>query len=509
MTGDALIEESVGNDKDAHGSELNDLKRKTTRGALASIASQAATLVFRIASMVVMARLLLPEDFGLVGMVTAFTGFLGLFRDAGLSMATVQRDSITEAQLSTLFWINVAVGGLLATLSAVLAPILVRFYDEPRLLLITIALGASFLFNGATAQHRAMLQRSMRFLPLAVIDIISFIIGIAAGVVVAVAGGGYWALVVMTVAQPAMNILGVWTATRWIPGRPQRNSGIGSMLWYGGTVTLNNVVLYLAYNADKVLLGKFCGAEALGIYGRAYQLINLPTENLNFAIGSVAFPALSRVQNDPVRLRSYFLEGYSLFLSLVMPITMACALFSEDIIRVFLGAKWHETADIFRLMAPTIVAFALLNPFGWLLLATGRAVHNLKISLSIAPLLVMSYVIGLKQGPHGVAAGFSIAMVALIMPVIWWAKQGTLITVRDILGMAARPFLSVLAGAVGVLTVTSLTERLEPIFLRLILECSILFGVYLVVLLVIFNQAKVYIDLLRTTGLWPRGTQRN
>jgi PST family polysaccharide transporter len=113
--------------------------------------------------MVVMARLLLPGDFGLVGMVTAFTGFLGLFRDAGLSMAMVQRESITEAQVSTLFWINAAVGGLLAILSTLLAPILVRFYGEPRLFLITVALGMAFLFNGVAAQHRAMLQRSMRF----------------------------------------------------------------------------------------------------------------------------------------------------------------------------------------------------------------------------------------------------------------------------------------------------------------------------------------------------------
>src|ERR1051325_7212632 len=126
------------------------------------------------------------------------------------------------------------------------------------------------------------------------------------------------------------------------------------MLLFGGTVTLNNVIVYIAYNVDKVLLGKFYGAEALGIYGRAYQLINLPTENLNSTLGFVAFPALSRVQNDPARLRSYFLKGYSLFLSVVVPITMGCALFAPDIIRVLLGSKWNEAAPLFRLMAPTI-----------------------------------------------------------------------------------------------------------------------------------------------------------
>jgi O-antigen/teichoic acid export membrane protein len=509
QTTNGAVAEHAHDDAAARSLEHADLRRKTTRGALVSSVSQAATLFFRVGSMVVMARLLLPGDFGLVGMVTAFTGFLGLFRDAGLSMAMVQRESITEAQVSTLFWINAAVGGLLAILSTLLAPILVRFYGEPRLFLITVALGMAFLFNGVAAQHRAMLQRSMRFATLAVVDIVSLLFCIAAAVATALAGGGYWALVVMTVALPALSALGVWIAGRWIPRRPQRDSGVRSMLVYGGTLTLNSVIGYLAYNADKVLIGKFCGADTLGIYGRAYQLINLPTENLNTAIGSVAFPALSRVQNDPVRLKSYFLKGYSLFLSLVMPITMACALFADNIIHVMLGTKWHEAAGIFRLLAPTIVAFALINPFGWLLLATGQAARSLKISLSIAPIIVISYAIGLRQGPHGVAAGFSIAMVALTIPVVWWAKQGTLIAIRDVLGIAAKPLLSVLAGAVAVWAVGNLTGRVEPTLLRLVLECSVLFGVYLVVLLFVFNEAKVYMDLLRTAGLWPRGTQRN
>ena len=508
-TEDKLLNESGGVEANGGSSEHRELKRRTAHGGIVAAASQAATFIFRTGSMMALARLVLPEDFGLVGMVTAFTGFLGLIRDVGLSMATVQRDSITAAQLSTLFWINIAWGGLLAMLSLVLAPILVRFYGEPRLFLITIALGTAFLFNGAAAQHRATLQRSMRFGALAVIENSALLFGIAVAVGTALEGGGYWSLVVMTVAPPLAGLAGVWLANQWIPGRPQWQSGVGSMLWFGGTLTLNNLVVYFTYNMDKVLLGRFCGAETLGIYGRAYQLISLPTDNLNSTIGSVAFPALSRVQNDPVRLKGYFLKAYGVFLSLVMPITMACALFSEDIIRVFLGAKWHEAADIFRLMAPTIVAFALINPFGWLLMATGRAARSLKIALAIAPVVVMSYAIGLRQGSNGVAAGFSIAMVAVIMPVVWWAKQGTLIRVRHLLGIVAKRLISVLAGAVAVWAVGNLTGRVEPTLLRLVLECSVLFSVYLVVLLFVFNEAKVYMDLLRTTGLWPRGTQRN
>jgi O-antigen/teichoic acid export membrane protein len=479
-----------------------DLKRRTAHGALISTGAQVASLVLRMGSMMILARLLLKEDFGLVNMVTALTGFLGLFRDVGLSMASVQRQSITTAQTSTLFWVNLVVGGFLATLAAGSAPLLVHFYHEPRLLWITIFLGTGFLFNGATAQHRAMLQRSMRFKALVAIDMASLFMSVALGIGLAAAGQAYWALVAMNVSQPLVSLIGALLATKWIPGKPQRGSGIRSMLWFGGTVTLNNVIVYFAYNLDKVLIGRILGAEVLGVYGRAYQLINLPTENLNSTIGLVAFPALSRIQDDPVRLRSYFLKGYNLFLSIVVPITMGCALFAEDIIRVFLGAKWHEAAGIFRLMSPTIFVFALINPFAWLMLASGRAVRSLNIAFLIAPVVILSYVIGLRYGPHGVAAGFSIAMALLAGPVIAWAKHGTLITTADACKAVARPLVSIALGAAAWWTVSRFLNRINPTFLRLVCESTILFGVYILVMLFGMGQKAVYLAFLRDTGLW-------
>src|SRR5262249_2984377 len=157
------------------------------------------------------------------------------------------------------------------------------------------------------------------------------------------------------------------------------------------------------------------GAETLGIYGRAYQLINLPTENLNSVLGMVAFPALSRIQNNPVGLRNYFLKGYSFFLSLVVPLTVSCALFSDDIIRVFLGPKWHEAATVFRFLAPTILVFALINPLAWVMLAGGHAGRSLRIALLIAPVVIVGYLLGLPKGPNGVAAGFSVSMILLVV----------------------------------------------------------------------------------------------
>src|SRR5580704_15678118 len=138
---------------------MKDLKEKTIRGGAARLSAQAANFVLRLGSLMVLARLLGPRDFGLVGMVTAFTGVLTLFRDFGLSSAAIQRTSITEEQISTLFWINILVGALLAVLAVALAPVIAAFYHEPRLFMVTTVLAVGFLFNAAGVQHGALLQR--------------------------------------------------------------------------------------------------------------------------------------------------------------------------------------------------------------------------------------------------------------------------------------------------------------------------------------------------------------
>jgi O-antigen/teichoic acid export membrane protein len=485
-----------------------DLKRRTAQGAIGSSVCQAASLGLRMVSMVVLARLLAPEDFGLVGMVTALTGFMALFKEAGLSDATVQGASVTQDQLSMLFWINVAMGCGLGLLCVASAPAVATFYGEPRLVWIMLAAGTSFVFAGLATQHRAVMRRNLRIHVIAMTDVITLVISIAVSIAMAVAGYGYWALVAGTIILPAGTAIGAWLTAAWIPSRPRRRSGVRSMIWYGGTVTLNSVVVYLAYNVEKVLLGRFWGAEALGIYGRAYQLVDLSTNTLHSSLASVAFPALSRVQTDPERFRRYFLTIYSFFLSVAVPITVACAVFAEDIVRVFLGPKWLEAVIVFRLLTPTILAFALINPFGWVLFANGHVGRSLRIALMIAPLTILACVLGLGYGPTGVAIGFSTAMVLLVAPVILLAKQDTLITVRDTLEAFKPAAGSVAIGVAAALLAWPWVGEVEPPLLRLTLANIILFGTYLVVLLWPFGQGRIYVTLLRETGLWPARLSR-
>jgi PST family polysaccharide transporter len=476
---------------------MKDLKEKTIRGGFARLCAQATNLLLRVGSLMVLARLLGPKDFGLVGMVTAFTGVLELFRDFGLSSAAVQRTNVTDEQISTLFWINVVVGAFLGVLAAGCAPAIAAFYHEARLVGVTTVLAAGFLFNAAGVQHSVLLQRQMRFTALAVISVISLLVGTVVAVGGALAGYGYWALVAMTIAVPLINTIGLWTATAWIPGPPRRRAGIRSMMRFGGTVTLNGLVVYIASNFEKVLLGRFWGVDAIGIYGRAYQLVNIPTANLNSTVGEVAFSALSRLQDEPSRLRSYFLKGYSLVLTLTLPITLACALFADDIVFVLLGPKWKAAVPIFRLLAPTILVFAIANPLGWLLNAIGLVGRNLKAAFVIAPAMIIGYVAGLSHGPKGVAFAYSAVLTLCLLPLIAWCVHGTVISFRDIIVTVSRPFgCSILGGTLG-FGVHFLCRRSMSPLPRLVLECAVLFTIYFCILFFVTEQKALYIDLLR------------
>jgi O-antigen/teichoic acid export membrane protein len=476
---------------------MQDLKSKTIRGGLARLCSQGAAFLLRVASLMILARLLGPKDFGLVGMVTAFTEVLTWFRDFGLSSATIQHPIVTEEQRSTLFWINISLGAVLTLVAVAMAPVIASFYDEPELFGVTAVLGVGFLFNAAGVQHSALLQRQMRFTVLSVINFISFIIGSAIGIAGATAGYGCWALVAMSITSPLAATVGFWLTTGWIPKMPQKRAGIRSMIRFGGTLTLNGLVAYIAFNADKVMIGRFWGVDAIGIYGRAYQLVNIPTATVNSAVGEVAFSALSRLQDDPARLRSYFLKGFSLVLGLTLPVTIACALFADDVVFVLLGPKWEDAAAIVRLLAPTIAIFAVINPLGWLVYSIGLVDRSLKIALVFAPIMITGCVIGLPYGPKGVAFAYSAVMTLWVIPHILWCVYGTPVSFSDILRTVARPMASgILAGAAAV-AVGLICGPFGSPLARLVLQSGVLCVTFFGTLLFAAGQKSLYLDLLR------------
>jgi len=456
---------------------------------------QGVGIVLQLITTLVLARLLSPDDYGLQTMVLTLTGFFSLFKDAGLSVASVQREELVHEQISTLFWINISVGLLLTIAVAATAPLLVTFYKDPRLLWITVASSTIFFINSLAIQHRALLDRSMQFTASVKIDILSAVIAAVVAIVMAWFGFGYWALICQNISLPLVTTIAVWFAMPWVPGGFHWTRELRSMVRFGGTVTLNSLVVYLAYNTEKFLLGRFWGPVQLGLYGRAYQLTNMPMQQVSGAMGSVAFPMLSRLQNDPPRLRRSYLKCHALIVSLTVPVVIGIALFADEIIRVMLGPKWIGAAPILRLLSPAILVFALVNPFSWLLRATGRVERSLKIAMLICPVVILGVLAGLRYGPNGVALGYSAALVILVWPLMAWSKHGTGITTGDYWN-CVKPSLyaGIVGGAAGLLIRYVCYNIMGPATL-LLTELTVSLGTYAFLLLIVLGQKAMYLDL--------------
>ena len=259
-----------------------DIGIRSVRGGAIGLLSQGIMSALRLVSVVVLARMVIPEHFGLIGMVTSLTVLAERFQDLGLGDAVVQRKEITHQQVSNLFWANLCVSALLSTVVSLAARMVAWFYGDPRLTWITVAFACNFVCSGVAIQHQALIRRQMRFGQFATIQIVSVTFGLAVAIVMAMFGFGYWALIWKEIARSAMNTVLAWSFCRWRPSFPSRSVGIKPLLHFGYNVTGFNMLYYLTTNVDAVLIGKWCGAVSVGLYSRARQLTILPVSQFVF-----------------------------------------------------------------------------------------------------------------------------------------------------------------------------------------------------------------------------------
>jgi PST family polysaccharide transporter len=409
------------------------LKNRTVSSGFVTLTAQGAKFALTIASTYVLSRLLEIPDFGLLAMVTTIMGLLRVFKDAGLSSATVQRDDITHAQVSNLFWINVGVAGLLALIMAASAPAIAWFYREPKLVGITLWLSVTFLISGSTVQHQALLRRQMRFKAMAVIEVGSMTVSLIVGVLMAWLGCGYWALVGMNLALEASGFALTWWVSRWRPQRPRRGSGTWSLLNFGINMTAGSAVYIFSRGADTMLIGWRYGADATGLYSRALALLMRPLDQLMAPVGAVFIPTLSRLQNDPERYRRAFLRLYEAMALVSFGFSGIFFALSRPITLWLLGPKWEAAAVIFKAFALAALYFPIGTAVVWAVVSQGRGKEFLRINLITSVITISAFVAGLPFGPVGVAFAFSIAGLLVSVPVTFYlaGRRGSVRT-RDL-----------------------------------------------------------------------------
>jgi O-antigen/teichoic acid export membrane protein len=408
------------------------------RGAGITLAGQGARILLQLASVVVLARLLSPRDYGLMAVGLIVVGMGEVVRDLGLSTAAIRAPELTARQRDGLFWVNTAAGLILAAVVAAGAGVVADAFSQAELEPVTRALALTFVLNGLAAQYRAGLTRDLRFGAVAGADLLAQLAALVVAVGTAVAGAGYWALVAQQLTVGTVGLVAVVALARWVPGPPRRGVGLRPFLRFGGGLTGTHIVYYVGNNLDTMALGLWAGPTALGVYSRGFQLLMTPLNQLRTPATTVAVPVLSRLQSDSVRFGEYLRRGQ---LTLGIPIVTALALVAGTagpLVDILLGDRWHPVAPVLALLAVAGSAQTLSFVGFWVYLARGLSGALLRYTAVTLVLKAVCIAVGAWFGVVGVAAGYAAAALLEWPLSLWWLSRITEIPVRALLLGALR-----------------------------------------------------------------------
>jgi PST family polysaccharide transporter len=433
------------------------LAKRSAQGLALGVGSQAIQVLATLTATIVLARLLAPEDFGLIAMASVITALISVVGDFGLSSAVIQRAKITHRQASTLFWINAAVGLAIALLMVAISPLVSLLYDESRLVWITMGQGGVLFLWNIGSQHSAILRRQMRFRSFTLINVTGSVVGLVTGIVAAANGAGYWALLLMPVATAVSTLILKFSIVGWMPGRPGWDSGTKEMLGFGANVTGSGFVHVVSRQLDNFLIGRFVGVASLGFYTKAYSLMIMPPRQVINPIQLVFIPALSSLKTHPERYREYYglmVLGTS---SLVIPFVFLFIVMAEPLVNVLLGDQWQPAARLFQYLAPAAL-FGTLGMLGTVFRSWGHVGSELKWTLGTAPVTIAGFLIGIIFGMEGVAISFSVTRVLLFYPSLRYGFRGTPLSVAHYHRSTWRPMAATIAASVVVLLITGLID---------------------------------------------------
>jgi len=400
-----------------------ELKRLAVRGAAATLSAAALSLPLRVVPTILLARLLMPADFGVVAMVTTFSLLLQSFGTSGFSEAVIQRKEMNRYLASNLFWVTNAIGLILTLGFAASGPLLAHFFRNPLVTRVTIGISIAIFIGGAGTIHLALLRRAMRFASLSANDMIALVAYTATATLLALRGWGYWALVGAIVAQALSGTIGAFCLCRWVPSLPRGGVGTRALLGFAIKVYGRFSANYFARNFDNLLVGWRFNAAALGYYKKAYDLFALSASQLTSPLDNVALSALSRLNHDPDRLKRYLANTLGIVALIGMAVGADLTLVGKDVVRLLLGPQWSESGRIFQLFGPGIGVMLLSSTVGWIHLSIGKPGRWLRWTLVESIATALSFVLAIPWGPAGIAVAWSVSYWALLIPAFWYAGR--------------------------------------------------------------------------------------
>jgi len=392
------------------------IRDRTISGVSWSVVSQIVTQAFTYAISIALARILGPKVYGLIGMITVFTGFAILFGGLGLGMAIIQRKELEPRHLDAAFWANAVVGSSMTLLMVALAPVVAWFYKEPRLAPLTAVIAVRFVVDALTVVQSALLNRQMRFRALAAIQIGSGVVGGLLGLGMALGGFGVWSLVAQTLCGAFVQLLLSWRLADWRPRWSFEMKACKELFGFSSSILAFDVVNYWARNLDQLLIGRFVGPGALGIYSRAYALMLLPLNQVTRVMGNVLFPAMSAIQDDKPRVKRAYLKAIGIIGFITFPMMAGLFSVADHFVLALLGTKWSETIPVLKLFCWVGMIQSICATVGCIYTSQGKTRLYFTMGMIGTAACAVAFFIGIHWGIMGVAWAYSITNVILMVP---------------------------------------------------------------------------------------------
>lgn len=399
------------NDSDTFFTDQSDwlaLKKRTVSGSLYTGIGQFVRVILNLATQILLTRLLLPEQFGVVAMVLPIVAFIELFGTMGLANAVIQRDRISHADLNALYWFGMLVSMVLAAVLILSAPLIAFLYGEPRVTPIAIVLSALLPLSAIAGHASALMARQMKFASLAVVDVISSVGVLVAVGVSALLDAGYWAVVAGQIVGTGTRAFFDLLLSGWRPSRPRWSKKAGSMLRFGGQLSLFNIINYLSGYIDNILVGVLMGPGPLGLFDRSFALVLRPLASITYPISKVAVPLLSRAHGDDIRYRGSFMALAQSMMLLVTPGLVAASVLAQDVVLALLGPHWAGVTPMFSAISVAAMFVPISASSYWIFTSQDRVSEQVRIAIFSSGLVIASMLVALPWGVTAISISYAV-----------------------------------------------------------------------------------------------------
>ncbi len=416
------------------------IRKELAKGTFWTAVGSYSHYVFAFVISAILARLLTPDDFGVVSMVLVYTGFVDMLAEFGISATVVQKRYLDRLGLSTVFWISALIGVLLTGISIILAPVIEGFFDFDGLRLVIQVMSIKLLFVSLSSVPQGLLQKELAFKKLALLEILTTIFSGITGIVLAFLGWGYWALVAQGVSLRLFRVIGFFLMTKWLPLFKLQLDIVKDILGFSGNLLGFRMINYWARNVDNLLIGRTLGSEQLGFYNQAYTLMMYPIRLLSSVLNPSIQPVFATAQDEPERIAPTYLLLLELIALITFPLSVFLHLFAGPVIRVLWGNQWDASIPVFEVLAFLTMVQPILATSGSVFIARNKARLLFRLGAVTSIVIITGIVAGSFFGIVGVATGYAIAYLVLATPLTLYFLAKTLeIKLRAMLAIFVKP----------------------------------------------------------------------